>query len=108
MRPKKEINKLELIKLMKFWPTLADCAGFLSCSEDTITRFIKKEEGLSFWDFRDKYFGSTRIKLRQKALQMAMSGDRALMIFLLKNYCGMKDNPDVYLEQQEVELEFVD
>ena len=78
------------------------------CSEDTITRAIEKETGLGFWEFRDKYFASTRQKLRQKAFQMAMNGDRAIMIFLLKNYCGLKDNPEAYLEQQNIELEFVD
>jgi AraC-like DNA-binding protein len=108
MRTRKTIDLIKLKNLMKFNPTLSESAGFFDCSEDTISRFVKKEEGLSFWDFRKKYFGSTQIKLRQKAIQMAMSGDRALMIFLLKNFCGLKDNPEIFLEQNDVELEFID
>jgi len=104
----KRISVAQLKKMMPLNPTLKDCAGFLDCSEDTITRAIKKETGQTFYDFRDKYLGITRQKLRQKAFQMAMAGDRTVMIFLLKNYCGMKDNPEIYLEQQEVELEFID
>lgn len=87
---------------------MSECAGFFKCSEDTISRIIQKEEGSTFWDFREKYFGATRIQLRQKALRMALSGDRALMIFLLKNFCGMRDNPEFDLEPQECTLEFVD
>ncbi|MBX2995422.1 MAG: hypothetical protein KF681_11385 [Bdellovibrionaceae bacterium] len=93
---------------MKFRPTLCDCAGFFKCSEDTISRIIQKEESLTFWDFRERYFGSSRMQLRQKAFQMAMSGDRTMMIFMLKNFCGMKDNPDFDLEPQQCEVEFID
>lgn len=97
----------QLKKLMHFRPTLVDTAAHFNCSEDTISRFIKKSEGLSFFEFREMHFGSTRMRLRAKALQMALSGDRHIMIFLLKNYCGLKDQPEVYLEQNNVELEFV-
>jgi hypothetical protein len=93
---------------MHFRPTLSDCAGFFNCSEDSISRLIKKKENLSFWDFREKYFGATRIRLRQKALQLAFSGDRALLIFLLKNFCGMRDNPEFDFEPQQATLEFID
>lgn len=103
-----KIDLKNLKSLMKFRPTLAECAGFFDCSEDTISRFIEKQEGLTFFSFREKHFGSTRMKLRQKALQMAMSGDRTMMIFLLKNFCGMKDNPDFDLEVEKVGLEFLD
>lgn len=108
MKSSKKIKIDDLKKLMHFRPTLSDAAGFFNCSEDTVTRLIKAEEGLSFSEFREKYFGSTRIRLRQKALQMALSGDRHLLTFLLKNYCGLKDNPDFVLEQEQCELVFVD
>lgn len=103
----KEINYLDLKKLMRFQPTLCDTASYFDCSEDTISRLIQKNDKLTFWEFRERHFGTTRMKLREKALAMALSGDRHMMIFLLKNYCGMKENPEIYLEQINAELEFV-
>lgn len=75
------------------------------CSEDTISRKIEKETGLNFFDFRDRYLGDTRIKLQQKAIQMALAGDRVMLIFSLKNMAGWKDNPDVFMEQEPCHIE---
>lgn len=108
MKSSKKLKIDELKKLMQFRPTLADTAGFFDCSEDTISRFIKSEQGVTFSDFREKHFGLTRIKLRQKALQLALAGEKTLLVFLLKNFCGMRDNPDLTLEQEDHELVFID
>lgn len=104
----KKIDHEKLKKLMQFKPTLKDCAGFFDCSEDTISRHIEKIEGLSFYEFRDRYLGLTRIKLQQKAIQMALAGDRTMLIFSLKNLSGWKDSPEIMLEQEPCELVFVD
>jgi AraC-like DNA-binding protein len=104
----KKIDHEKIKKLMAFKPTLRDCAGFFNCSEDTVSRHVEKIEGMSFFDFREKYLGNTRIKLQQKAIQMALTGDRVMLIFALKNLCAWKDNPDFALEQEECTLEFVD
>lgn len=93
---------------MQFKPTLRDCAGIFDCSEDTISRYIQKYEGLSFFDFREKYLGQTRLKLQTKAIQMALGGDKVMLIFSLKNLCAWKDNPDFTLETDDSIIEFVD
>lgn len=63
---------------------------------------------MTFYEFREKYLGSTRIKLRQKAIQMGLSGDRTMLIFALKNLCAWKDKPDFEVEHVPYDLEFVD
>lgn len=104
----KKIDHQKLKNLMQFSPTLSDCAAFFDCSEDTISRHIEKVENMTFYNFREIYLGSTRIKLRQKAIQMALSGDRTMLIFSLKNLCAWKDKPDFEVEHIPCELEFVD
>ena len=47
-------------------------------------------------NFRDLYtkgVNSTKQRLRQKALDMALNGDRVMLIFSLKNLVGWSDNP---------------
>jgi hypothetical protein len=55
-------------------------------------------------NFRDLYtkgINSTKQRLRQKALDMALSGDRVMLIFSLKNIVGWSDSPNVN-DQSEV------
>tara|TARA_R110000803_G_scaffold4020_8_gene13795 strand:+ start:562 stop:984 length:423 start_codon:yes stop_codon:yes gene_type:complete len=47
-------------------------------------------------NFRDLYtkgINATKQRLRQKALDMALNGDRVMLIFSLKNIVGWSDNP---------------
>ena len=101
-RPQIEIDQIKLEALMRFKPTLEDCAAFFRCSPDTIERRIKdytmtdeKPDGLSFAEFRDQNMVHTRFNLVRKALSKADAGDNVMLIFCLKNLCGWKDKqPD--------------
>lgn len=104
----KKISIEQLKKLMRFKPTLRDTAGFFSCSEDTISRRIKEIAGVSFFEFRDRYVGHTKIKLQEKAIGMAIGGDKTMLMFCLKNLSGWKDNPAIIQEQEECNLHIVD
>lgn len=37
---------------------------------------------------------STRCTLKKKAIEMAFGGDSKMLIFVLKNYCSMEENPN--------------
>ena len=48
---------------------------------------------MSFKEFRDKYACKTKQRLVEKAIEMAMKGNTAMMIFVLKNVMKWQDKP---------------
>ena len=61
---------------------------------------------MTFVEFRSLYLSSTRIRLRQKAIQMALKGDRTMLIFSLKNLCDWKDHPKTASEEADTSVTF--
>lgn len=90
-----EINPKQLAAFMRQKPTLADTAAFFECSQRTIERYIKDNFDLTFVEFREQKMVHTRHGLIRKALEMAMSGDRTMLIFSLKNLCGWTDKQEI-------------
>lgn len=62
-------------------------------NERTLENRINEEYDCSFSEFRDKYSSNTKQKLVEKAIDMAMSGNTAMMIFVLKNLLNWQDKP---------------
>lgn len=95
---KVDIEQLALFCRIK--PTLEDCAAFFKVNASTIERTIKRHTKLTFADFREQNMVVTRHSLIRKAIQMAESGNTAMLIFCLKNLCKWSDkhelssNPD--------------
>jgi hypothetical protein len=85
----------DLINFMRTYPTMQDTCAFFKCNADTIRRKIKEVAGkdVDFSTFREENMAWSRYNLKRKAYQMAMNGDKALMIFMLKNWCGFSDYP---------------
>lgn len=93
-RPPLVIDMTQLETMMRWKPTLRDCAAFFKCSEDTIERRINEATGQTFVEFRDSHLVFTKSELIGKALLRADKSD-ALLIFCLKNLCGWRDKqPD--------------
>jgi ribosomal 50S subunit-associated protein YjgA (DUF615 family) len=89
-RPLVEIDMDKLAALMRFKPTLADCAAFFSCSEDSIARRIREDSDVSFAEFREQKMVHTRMQLVRTALSRSEKSD-TMLIFCLKNLCGWRD-----------------
>lgn len=98
----------ELRMLMQRKCPLEWVAAFFECDADTLAKYIRKQYNSTFTEFRDKMMLPVRLSLMEKAVDMAKSGDRTMLIFTLKNYCGWSDNVKVAESQQEDhDLEFV-
>lgn len=90
-----EFSKIEAI--CQFNPTMGQLLAALAlmghrCSHKTIERYIKEETGKGFKELKERCTDGTKFKLQQKAVTMALGGDRTMLIFCLKNLCNWTDN----------------
>lgn len=72
--------------------TLAEIAGFFDCTEDTIQNWCKREYKKTFSVVYKTMSAGGKISLRRNAFRMA-ENHPGMCIFLLKNYCGLTDQP---------------
>ena len=93
-QPKVEVDWKILDALLQFKVTLNYCADYLGVSNDTIQRRCKEEKGVSFSDYHELKLQRTAVKLQQKAIEMALSGNTTMMIFSLKNLAKWADKID--------------
>lgn len=91
-RPPREIDYDKVEEMAAQGCTQEDIAGELGIAERTLQgrdEFLRRHKK-----------GGTRLRnsLRSRAVAMAEQGDKTMMIFLLKNFCGMRDVWDVKQE----------
>lgn len=92
---KKEINYDKLDALLQYKTTKRFCADYLDMSEDTIERRIKEDKGTTFSEYHALKMGRVGVKLQQKAIEMALAGDRTMLIFSLKNLAMWADKQEI-------------
>ena len=78
--------------------SLLMCSDILDCPESTIQNHIKKRYGLSFTEYANKKLSRTKVRLVQKALEQASSGNTTMLIFCLKNLCKWSDRNENTIE----------
>ncbi len=84
-RDKTVVPEDEFYKLAQLHCTWKELAEHFGVKENTLRD--------NFRDLYTKGHAATSQRLRQKALDMAFSGDRVMLIFSLKNLAGWSDNP---------------
>lgn len=77
--------------ILQFNSTKVQAAIIMNLSIDTIERRIKEKYNLNFEDYKAQATQIIKLRLQQKAIQMAFEGNTSMMIFCLKNICGWKD-----------------
>jgi hypothetical protein len=105
-RKKIIINWDKLDSYLQLKASRKACACLIGVSEDSIDRYVKKKTGMTFGDYAKSKMEPVKLKLVQKALSMALSGNVVMMIFCLKNIAGWTDSPDIEIEQQEIDATF--
>lgn len=110
MSTKVEINYDKLDALLQFKVTKRFCAEYLGVSEDAIDRRLKEEKGMTFGEYHASKMERTAVKLQQKAIEMAIAGDRTMLIFSLKNLAGWSDKieQETNLKNIEIKLAYKD
>lgn len=63
----------------------------LGIDEETLYRACKREHKMGFSEYRQQKIAIGSDRLLSKGYQMAVTGDRTMLIFYLKNRCGFTD-----------------
>lgn len=67
------------------------CLLMGGCSEDTIERYVKKRFGKTFAELQSERRQHFRKNILGKQYELAMRGDRVMLIWLGKQYLGQSD-----------------
>lgn len=84
-RPKIEIDEELLYKLAVIHCTMSEMVDIIGVSEDTLKR--------RFAGIIDKGKAEGKQRLRRKQMEVAMSGNPTMLIWLGKNMLGQSDSP---------------
>jgi hypothetical protein len=94
-RPTIKINQEEFEKLVGLCCTLDDIAGWFNCSPDTIENWCKKTYKETFSDTYKKKAAKGKVSLRRKQMEVALSGNVTMLIWLGKQHLGQVDKQDI-------------
>ena len=90
----------EVEKMMVVQNTEEDIAYIVGMSVDTLCNRIKERYGVTFSELyqQKKRFGKD--KIRKAMWNAALKGSIPMLIWLSKNWLGMRDNPEEIFEQK--------
>lgn len=91
-RPQIEIDWKQFNKLCAIQCTKAELAEWFNCSEDTISRAVKRKYKMSFADLYKKKSSKGKISLRRYQFELAQR-NVTMAIWLGKQYLGQRDLP---------------
>lgn len=90
-RPPIEIDWRAIDAQLAIQATLTEIAAAAQCSEDTIERACVRDKGMSFAEYRDLKKSRGLMSLRRKQFQLALEGDRVMLIWLGKQYLNQTE-----------------
>lgn len=90
----------ELERMLQVHNSGEDCAYMLGISYSTLSRKVQDHYGFTFDELikRNQQVGKTT--LRKAMMNAVIKGNVSMMIWLSKNWLGMKDNPEEIFEQK--------
>lgn len=90
-RPKAEIDWNQVGKLLEAGGSAVGIAAMIGITEDTLYNRCKSDLNQDFSAFRQQKLAKGDELLRSKQFQVAMSGDKTMLIWLGKNRLGQTD-----------------
>ncbi len=94
-RPKKEINYKVLDGLCKIQCTGAECSSILNISYEVLDVKLLEEQGMGFQDYWAIKSAGGRQSLRRKQFQLALKGDKTMLVWLGKQYLGQAEKHEL-------------
>lgn len=93
--PVKIINWEVVDAVLQYNAKLEDAAEIAKVSSETLANRIKEEHGCTFSEYRDRKMSKIKVSLARKQYDVAMSGDRTLLIWLGKQWLGQSEKSEV-------------
>ena len=99
-RPKLNIDGDKISKWISYGATVKEIADVENCSEDHIHKVFHHKI--------TKWKAQGNIRLRKAQIELALSGNCSMLIWLGKNYLGQKDSPTPEWNMPIKGVEFID
>ena len=93
-RPRIEIDRAQFENLCKLQCTSLEIADWFGCSDDTISRWCKREYKKTFKEVFERYKSHGKISLRRTQLRLAESSPQ-MAIWLGKQWLGQTDRKEI-------------
>lgn len=103
-RPKIIINDKLFDTLIQLPIIKDDVAKCLGCSPDTLETYCKTRFQATFSALSDQNRQNFRKNIIAKQYEMALKGDRVMLIWLGKQYCGQVEKIEQKIEQKIAEF----
>jgi len=100
-RKKIELDWKLVDNLFSYGATISMVANILEVSHDIIEKRIKEEKDMGPSAYRETKLSKVRVKLIQKAIDQALTGNTTMLIFCLKNLCGWTDKKETSISTAE-------
>ena len=94
-RPKVELDRHNFEHLCLLNPAMVEIEAFFDCSEEAIYKWCKRTYGKPFHEVYEIYKAKGDTSLRRKQTEIAMKGDRTMLIWLGKNRLKQADKIEV-------------
>lgn len=92
MATKKEINKDQLVSLLRYGFTRTQCCEFFGCDRRTLDRFIKGEfDGRTFEQVKAENEAFLKAGIMSNLFNLSKK-NASVAIFLAKSVCGLSEN----------------
>ena len=100
-----ELDFEEIDKLLELQCTLKEIAAWCRCSEDTIEKATKRQQGMSFREYSDERRQAGLQSLRRAQWQKAVDKqDTTMLIWLGKQYLNQKDTKDIKAQVEQTTI----
>jgi hypothetical protein len=90
-RPRVKIDWAKVDTALTLGANQVQVCGFCECSPSALQDAIQREKGMTFSEYREHKMADTNMKVTQKLLQVAMTGNLGAIIWWQKNQMGWSD-----------------